>query len=391
MILLLGGVMGAVLTGGVGEKVAAACESAICRVAGGDCRTMGLGEHGKGGARQGVADHDGGKAQVRPLVSVPQQDLPPISRPACPDPKVPWVDTLHAHNDYQNGDPLDDALEEGATSVEADVWLEDGKLILKHDKDDLNLPNATLLQEYLRPLTERAAKNGGQIYPGRGEKFELFIEVKGGGGDAYEQIVKDIAGPPPLTGDVRVVLPVPPNYDPATNKVGNTSLPANVSFSVGLGDKCVIPTWLDPKDPANDPRSPEYRPDEQHYDQRLASKVTVLNGEFAKCVDVDKKRKLNISPQEHRVFNELVGRAHSQGRKVRIWGAPDGNWRYAGSRGRGKFYPCPTLPGHQKCEGALQRNWWQAVDEAGADYYVTDHLGTGAKWIRKNCGRFVKR
>jgi hypothetical protein len=36
----------------------------------------------------------------------------------------------HAHNDYLHARPLFDALDHGFCSVEADVWLVDGKLLV---------------------------------------------------------------------------------------------------------------------------------------------------------------------------------------------------------------------------------------------------------------------
>ena len=39
----------------------------------------------------------------------------------------------HAHNDYEHTRPLQDALDHGFTSVEADVWLVDGELRVVHD------------------------------------------------------------------------------------------------------------------------------------------------------------------------------------------------------------------------------------------------------------------
>src|SRR5436190_846130 len=38
----------------------------------------------------------------------------------------------HAHNDYEHKRPLLDALECGFTSVEADIWLVKGQLLVAH-------------------------------------------------------------------------------------------------------------------------------------------------------------------------------------------------------------------------------------------------------------------
>ena len=39
------------------------------------------------------------------------------------EPKNEAVPNTHAHNDYENENPLSDALSYGFVSVEADIWL----------------------------------------------------------------------------------------------------------------------------------------------------------------------------------------------------------------------------------------------------------------------------
>jgi len=66
----------------------------------------------------------------------------------------------HAHNDYLHPRPLLDALDHGFTSVEADVWIVNGALLVAHDQRDV-MPERTLRALYLEPLrriaTDRAS------------------------------------------------------------------------------------------------------------------------------------------------------------------------------------------------------------------------------------------
>src|SRR5213596_3180460 len=80
----------------------------------------------------------------------------------------------HAHNDYEHKRPLLDALDHGFCSVEADIWLINGKLFVAHDFRDVKT-NRTLESLYLEPLRERVRKNGGRIYPD-GPEFTLLID-----------------------------------------------------------------------------------------------------------------------------------------------------------------------------------------------------------------------
>jgi hypothetical protein len=82
----------------------------------------------------------------------------------------------HAHNDYEHGRPLLDALERGFCSVEADIWLTPEGLLVGHDRKDLR-PERTLASLYLDPLRERIKANGGRVYAS-GPAFYLLIDVK---------------------------------------------------------------------------------------------------------------------------------------------------------------------------------------------------------------------
>lgn len=82
----------------------------------------------------------------------------------------------HAHNDYLHERPLLDALDHGFTSVEADVYLVDGKLLVAHDVKELE-PSRTLQKLYLDPLKARVAQHNGRVYRD-GPAFGLLIDIK---------------------------------------------------------------------------------------------------------------------------------------------------------------------------------------------------------------------
>lgn len=83
----------------------------------------------------------------------------------------------HAHNDYEHERPLHDALSHGFTSVEADVWLTDGDLLVAHDSSDVS-PDRTLRSLYLDPLAELASQREGVIYPEGPDTLTLLVDVK---------------------------------------------------------------------------------------------------------------------------------------------------------------------------------------------------------------------
>src|SRR5438105_6300377 len=94
-------------------------------------------------------------------------------RPASP---VVPLRHAHAHNDYEHKRPLFDALDHGFCSVEADVFLVRGALLVGHTQLDLQ-PERTLEKLYLDPLRARIKANGGQVYK-NGPTIWLLVDVK---------------------------------------------------------------------------------------------------------------------------------------------------------------------------------------------------------------------
>jgi hypothetical protein len=82
----------------------------------------------------------------------------------------------HAHNDYEHDRPLLDALDHGFCSVEADIFLVDGELLVAHDREDC-VPGRTLEKLYLDPLAARVKQYGGRVFP-EGPGFTLLIDIK---------------------------------------------------------------------------------------------------------------------------------------------------------------------------------------------------------------------
>lgn len=82
----------------------------------------------------------------------------------------------HAHNDYRHHRPLLDALAHGFTSVEADIFLVEGKLMVAHDRHEIE-SHRTLQALYLDPLKKRIDHHGGSVYPEK-TAFTLLIDIK---------------------------------------------------------------------------------------------------------------------------------------------------------------------------------------------------------------------
>ena len=96
----------------------------------------------------------------------------------------------HAHNDYLHKRPLVDALEHGFCSVEADIHLVNGQLLVAHDPEQVHAER-TLEKLYLAPLKERVGKNGGQVHAAPSDFF-LLVDLKTAAEPTYAALSKQL-------------------------------------------------------------------------------------------------------------------------------------------------------------------------------------------------------
>ena len=101
---------------------------------------------------------------------------------AQPDP----LPRAHAHNDYQHERPLLDALDHGFCSIEADIHLVEGELMVAHDRDEVQ-PGRTLQALYLDPLRARIRQRHGRVYP-NGPSVILLIDIKSEAEATYDAL-----------------------------------------------------------------------------------------------------------------------------------------------------------------------------------------------------------
>ncbi|WP_017596327.1 PI-PLC domain-containing protein [Nocardiopsis potens] len=377
IVLLTAAVLAGVTAVGVPGRVADMCATAFCRITGGeDCGKAG------GGDETAAEDVEAQMYPDSPGGTTNDPPRPPIEKPDCADPDAEWAEGLHAHNDYENENPLEDALRHGATSVEADIWpyseddtwygeeydpvtYEEGDLVLKHDATDR--PQGTLRSTYVDALKKRAEENGGEVYPGRDEPFQLVVEIKDQESEedkrrVYDRALEQLEGLPP---DVHVVFS---GGRPSDDYVLRNR-PDNVSFDIAPVNGCELP--------------PKVNVDSPEYDREYAENFTMFNAEWGKghCGDQGNNK---IDDREQGELNRVVDQAHRSGLKVRFWGGPDEQYRDGSN---GDFIPChgQIAPGRQECEGEARRDAWLAQQEAGVDFINTNHLGNGERWIR-SCG-----
>lgn len=102
----------------------------------------------------------------------------------------------HAHNDYEHQRPLLDALDQGFTSVEADIYLVEGALLVAHNPGDVKLER-TLEALYLDPLREQVQRHGGSMYA-EAAPFLLLIDFKSEAESTYQALAATLEKYPEL-------------------------------------------------------------------------------------------------------------------------------------------------------------------------------------------------
>lgn len=103
----------------------------------------------------------------------------------------------HSHNDYEQPRPLLDALAMDFDSIEADIWLVDGRLLVAHEAAQLQ-PGRTFESLYLDPLREWVRQ------PGR--RLILLIDVKTEAAATYAALDAVLEKYADLAGRVRFII-----------------------------------------------------------------------------------------------------------------------------------------------------------------------------------------
>jgi hypothetical protein len=218
------------------------------------------------------------------------------SKPATTQP-IPLTH-VHAHNDYLHQHPLADALSHGFCSVEADIHLVDGQLLVAHDLKSTD-PGKTLQSLYLDPLRTRIKANGGRVYPG-GPPLVLLIDIKTPFATTYPAL-KDVLN----------------QYDDilTTWRNGHRRDGAILAIITGDRQQSVIA--------ADNPRLCACDGELSDLDRNPpADLVPWISAPWQKSFQW--KADGSPMPEDQRQrLREIVSRVHDQHRQLRWWGSPD--------------------------------------------------------------------
>jgi hypothetical protein len=208
----------------------------------------------------------------------------------------PAIVNAHAHNDYEHARPLLDALSHGFTSVEVDVYLVEGKLLVAHDKKDID-PTKTLERLYLDPLKKLVG--GKKSIFDQGGTLTLLIDFKTEADPTYETLKRILS-----------------NYESMLTV-----------FSEGGIQKNAITIILSGNRPRE--RLLEEKRRFAAFDGRPSDLGTSHSLSFMPLVSDNWnnhftwKGDSEFPAAERAKLRTLVGQAHSENRRIRFWATPD--------------------------------------------------------------------
>ncbi|HUS37706.1 MAG TPA: phosphatidylinositol-specific phospholipase C/glycerophosphodiester phosphodiesterase family protein [Verrucomicrobiae bacterium] len=201
----------------------------------------------------------------------------------------------HAHNDYEHARPLLDALDQGFGSVEADIYLVDGQLLVAHNREDVKRER-TLEKLYLAPLKQRFDQRK-EILPGLNSLI-LLVDIKDEAVATYQLLEKQLE-----------------NYKPMLTLFEAEKITTNAVTIILSGNR---------------PRE---------YVGKLPKRWVAIDGRLADLADnpapsliplISDNWTLHFSwkggalaEDQRAKLDEVVKKTHQQGRLLRFWAIPD--------------------------------------------------------------------
>ncbi|SFE36372.1 PI-PLC domain-containing protein [Spirosoma endophyticum] len=232
-----------------------------------------------------------------------------------------FAQKIYSYNDYAKPRPFVEAYEQRADFIEADIWLQDGKLVVSQDKPQANAP--TLDSLYIKPIAKLFQQNKDKPSPDRDYTFSLVVDVKDNPADVLPKLLT-------LLQENLMCF--------------NRSANAKAVQVIISGNRPKVDTYLDYPILQFDGRPSEV------YDQETLRRVALISDNFRSYSRWDGTG--DISDEDRDKLKRVIKRAHSDSKPIRFWAIPD-------------------VP-----------NGWKQVKKLGVDIINTDNVAEAVKAIR---------
>lgn len=240
----------------------------------------------------------------------------------------------YAHNDGKRKRPLLDALENGFSAIEVDIWLVNGKLFVAHDLKDIK-PGLTLEEIYLKPLLEHIRRNNGRVHPQSAQSMLLMFDIKSYPTATYKALNQ-------LLEKYKEIFTVFVNNAPRESAV--------TAVISGFRDRTLMESQ-NVRYAAYDGRL------SNRNDKSPAAFMPMISGRWSDYFKWNGNGKMPEA--ERKKLHEIVSDAHTRGRRIRFWSTPEK-------------------------DPATRESVWKELVLAKVDYINTDHLPALRGWLLSN-------
>lgn len=188
---------------------------------------------------------------------------------------------LHSHNDYEQPAPFAAAYHAGFGSIEADIFLHNGQLLVAHTDKELSAER-TLEKLYLQPLQAQ----GSQVHA-----LQMMIDIKTDSVQTLNALVALLEKYPTLIHNTPIRWVISGNRPPLD---AYNSYPSYILFDGEL---------------------------HKSYPQQVLPRIAMLSGPLFAFTKWNGKGILVAADKEK--LQQLIQKAHQLQKPVRFWGAPD--------------------------------------------------------------------
>ena len=230
------------------------------------------------------------------------------------------VANTHSHNDYEQAIPFWLAWQAGFGSIEADIWLQEGRVLIGHSREEIKA-GRTLEEYYIKPLLSCLQKNNGHPYSDTTRRLQMLIDVKADSVAALAALITLLDKYPALEQCPYIKWVISGNR-PAPGLY--TSYPPFIAFDGILG---------------------------RSYTPEALSRIVMMSDDLRRLTRWNGLTELPEA--DRKSIESAIKDAHQQHRPVRFWDAPD------------------------------TPNAWRQLMELHADYINTDHIGELAGYLNE--------
>lgn len=228
--------------------------------------------------------------------------------------------TIHSHNDYEQPIPFWTAYYAMAGSIEVDIYLENGQILVGHDKEDLR-PERTIQALYLDPLRQQLKQHKGLLGADSSYRVQLLVDIKSPTNPCLDTLIAVLKTYPEIIGSRQLQIVLSGNKPPVADF---GKYPAFILYD-GL-------PW-------------------EKYDASITNRVPLLSANLRKYTSWNGKG--IIPAAERAALEKVIKETHQLGKKIRFWNAPD-------------FI-----------------NAWYELGKLEVDYMNTDHIPELAGFMQK--------